>query len=137
VNGFTGLLQTVTQINYNRFTDYRTLQITGAPAIPIPACCLHQSFPSNGFITSRCNCSRHEVFFAQPNDFLVSSSQSSSTAMSRNSLNCNSAGLESSLYSLRPDLTEITVSIVIAQQYFDCCIRIFDVGTCVSEVTKQ
>jgi hypothetical protein len=35
-----------------------------------------------------------------------------------------SVGLESTLYSLVADPTENTVSIVIAQQYFDCCLRI-------------
>jgi hypothetical protein len=34
------------------------------------------------------------------------------------------AGLGSSLYSLWADPTENTVSILIAQQYFDCCLRI-------------
>jgi hypothetical protein len=34
------------------------------------------------------------------------------------------SGLGSSLYSLRADPTENTVSIFIAQQYFDCCLRI-------------
>jgi hypothetical protein len=35
-----------------------------------------------------------------------------------------SAGLGSSLYSLGADSTENTVSIVIAQQYLECCLRI-------------
>jgi hypothetical protein len=52
------------------------------------------------------------------------SSQSSSTAVSRDSLNYHSAGLGSSLYSLGSDPTENTVCIVIAQQYLDCCLLI-------------
>jgi hypothetical protein len=53
------------------------------------------------------------------------SSQSSSTVISRDSLNYySSTGLGSSLYSLGGDLTENAVSIVVAQQYLDCCLRI-------------
>jgi hypothetical protein len=45
--------------------------------------------------------------------------------VSRDSLKYfSSAGLGSSLYSLGADPTENTVSIVIAQQYFNCCLRI-------------
>jgi hypothetical protein len=70
-----------------------------------------------------------KVFFSQ-DDFQIStelvsiSSQSSSTAVSKDSLNSNSAGLGSSLYRLGSAPTENTVSDVIAQQYFDCCLRI-------------
>jgi hypothetical protein len=35
VNGFTGLLQTATTINHNRFSDPRTLQISRAYANPL------------------------------------------------------------------------------------------------------
>jgi hypothetical protein len=41
---------TLANRNYN-FTYTRTLQITPVPAKPLRACCLHQPFPSNGFIT--------------------------------------------------------------------------------------
>jgi hypothetical protein len=53
---------------------------------------------------------------------LVISSQSSLTAIQRNSLNYRSADLRSSLYTLEVDPTENTVSIVIAQQYLNCCL---------------
>jgi hypothetical protein len=39
-------------------------------------------------------------------------------------LNCASADLGSSLYSLGANPEENTVSVVIAQQYFECCLRI-------------
>jgi hypothetical protein len=51
-------------------------------------------------------------------------SQSSSTAVSRDSRNSISADLGSSLYSLGADPTENTVLILIAQQYHDCCLLI-------------
>jgi hypothetical protein len=51
------------------------------------------------------------------------SSQSFSTA-SQETLSINSAGLEFSLHSLGLDPTENIMSVVIAQQYFDCCLRI-------------
>jgi hypothetical protein len=56
--------------------------------------------------------------------FLAIPSQSSSTAISRDSLIIISAGPGASLYSLGADPTENTVSIVIAQQYPDCCLCI-------------
>jgi hypothetical protein len=40
------------------------------------------------------------------------------------------AALGSSLYSLGSDSRENAVSIVIVQQYFDCCLRIVAAGTC-------
>jgi hypothetical protein len=46
-----------------------------------------------------------------------------STAILRDYLSSNSAGLGSSLYSFGEDLTENTVSIVIAQHH-DCCFLI-------------
>jgi hypothetical protein len=51
VNGFTGFLQTVNTINYNRFIDSRALEITATTTKNFAACCLHQPFPSNGFIS--------------------------------------------------------------------------------------
>jgi hypothetical protein len=68
--------------------------------------------------------------FSSQADFQIStelvaiSSQSSSTAVSRDSLNYLSAGLGSSLYSLGEDARENIVSIVIALQYLDCCLFI-------------
>jgi hypothetical protein len=71
----------------------------------------------------------YEVFSSQA-DFQIStelvaiSSQSYLPATQRNSLNYHSAGLRSSLYTLGADPTENTVSIVIAQQYLNCCLFI-------------
>jgi hypothetical protein len=63
----------------------------------------------------------HTLIF---NWLVAISSQSSSTAVSRDSLNYSSAGLGSSLYSPGADPTENTVFIAIAQQYLDCCLLI-------------
>jgi hypothetical protein len=52
----------------------------------------------------------YEVFFAQINYFFAISSQSPSTAVSRDSLSCNSADPGSSLNSLGSAATENTVS---------------------------
>jgi hypothetical protein len=54
--------------------------------------------------------STHNVFSSQPNSFHAIFSQSSSTTVSRDSLNSNSAGLGSSLFSIGAAPTENTVS---------------------------
>jgi hypothetical protein len=65
--------------------------------------------------------------FSSQADFQIStelvaiSSQSFSTAVSRDSLNYHSAGLGSLLYCLGSDPTENIDSIVIVQQYLDYC----------------
>jgi hypothetical protein len=60
------------------------------------------------------------------------SSHSSSTAVSRDSLNYDSF-LGFSLYSLGADSTESTLSIVIAQKYLDFCLLISCRGTLFTE----
>jgi hypothetical protein len=57
-----------------------------------------------------------QVDFQISTDLVAISSQSSSTAVSRDYLNYYT--------SLRADPTENTVSIVIAKKYFDCCLLI-------------
>jgi hypothetical protein len=49
----------------------------------------------------------------------------------------SSAGLGSSLYSFGTDSTENTVSVVIAQQNFDCCLHILCALTCFRVVAQQ
>jgi hypothetical protein len=48
VTGFTGLLQSITTINYNSFTDSCTLQFTTAHTRLLSLLCLHQSVLDNG-----------------------------------------------------------------------------------------
>jgi hypothetical protein len=71
----------------------------------------------------------HKVFTSQSDfqhspELVATPSQSSSTAVSRDPLNSNIAGFISSLCRVKSDLPENAVSIVIAQQYFHCCLRI-------------
>jgi hypothetical protein len=50
-----------------------------------------QRISTHQLYQSHCNCSTHEVFLSQLNSFLAISSQSSSNAISRDSLNSNSS----------------------------------------------
>jgi hypothetical protein len=76
--------------------------------------------------------STHEVFSSQPSSFLYNCTADSQPTRchviklpSQETLSINSSAiLESYLHSHGPDQTENTVSILIAQKYFDCCLRI-------------
>jgi hypothetical protein len=79
----TGNYSTVTKLHTLQFTVTHTLGFSVFTSHILATDFQHSSYKSHW------NCRIHEVFLAQPNSFLAVSSQSSSTAISGDSLNSN------------------------------------------------
>jgi hypothetical protein len=119
------LVHTTRNYNYSAIGNLHTVQITTAPSMPTAA---FQSSPVVSWqrIHNSLTVTTAHMMFSLHNliPFFPSVLNHLQLSSSSDSLNSDSAELGSSLYSLGADPTENTVSIVIAQQFFACCLLI-------------
>jgi hypothetical protein len=121
-----GIIETLfTQLgitsNYSAIADLYNLQftVTHALGFSVFTCrILATDFHTVAIPEFHCNCSTYEVFFAHSNSFLVISSQSPSTAISRTRPNSNSSCFRSSLYRLEANPQETPLPLLLRRRVY-------------------